>query len=87
MTTTEMPTARASDAMRNGVDTATLFATLDAVKQAPEAARFQFRARHPWRPYGGEDVQVTFPSSRSRPGKAHSGTKRAPDGRRRRAQV
>jgi hypothetical protein len=34
--------------MRNGVDTATLFATLDAVKQAPEAARFQFRARNQW---------------------------------------
>jgi hypothetical protein len=45
MTTTEMTTAQASDAMRNGVATATLFATLDAVKQAPEAARFQFRAR------------------------------------------
>ena len=40
MTTTEMTTGQASDAMRNGVDTATLFATLDAVKQAPEAARF-----------------------------------------------
>jgi uncharacterized OsmC-like protein len=32
----------------NGVDTATLFATLDAVKAAPEAARFQFRARNQW---------------------------------------
>ena len=31
-------------ANRNGVDTATLFATLDAVKQAPAAAKFQFRA-------------------------------------------
>src|SRR5215470_6969026 len=48
MTSTEMTTAHASDAMRNGVDTATLFATLDAVKQAPEAARFQFRARNEW---------------------------------------
>ena len=47
MTTTEM-TAQASGAMRNGVDTATLFATLDAVKQAPEAARFQFRAHNQW---------------------------------------
>ena len=37
MTTTEMTAAETSDAMRNGVDTATLFATLDAVKQAPEA--------------------------------------------------
>ena len=32
----------------NGVDTATLFATIDAVKAAPEAARFQFRARNRW---------------------------------------
>jgi uncharacterized OsmC-like protein len=35
-------------ATRNGVDTATLFATLDAVKQAPAAAQFQFRARSQW---------------------------------------
>ena len=42
MTTTEAPS------MRNGVDTATLFATLDAVKQAPEAAAFQFRAHNQW---------------------------------------
>jgi uncharacterized OsmC-like protein len=34
--------------MRNGVDTSTLFATLDAVKHSPEAARFQFRARNEW---------------------------------------
>ena len=34
--------------MRNGVDTATLFATLDAVKAAPEAAEFQFRAGNEW---------------------------------------
>ena len=33
---------------RNGVDTATLFATLDAVKQAPAAAQFQFRAHNRW---------------------------------------
>jgi uncharacterized OsmC-like protein len=33
---------------RNGVDTATLFATLDAVRQAPAAAQFQFRARNEW---------------------------------------
>ena len=47
MTTTDM-TAEAASPMRNGVDTATLFATLDAVRQAPEAARFQVRARNPW---------------------------------------
>jgi uncharacterized OsmC-like protein len=34
--------------VRNGVDTTTLFATLDAVKQAPEAAKFQFRATNRW---------------------------------------
>jgi uncharacterized OsmC-like protein len=32
----------------NGVDTATLFATIDAVKSAPEAAKFQFRAQNEW---------------------------------------
>ena len=35
-------------AMRNGVDTATLFATLDAVKANPEIAKFQFRATNSW---------------------------------------
>lgn len=34
--------------MRNGVDTATLFATLDAVKATPEIAKFRFRARNTW---------------------------------------
>jgi uncharacterized OsmC-like protein len=33
---------------RNGVDVPTLFATLDAVKGAPEIAQFQFRARNDW---------------------------------------
>jgi uncharacterized OsmC-like protein len=33
---------------RHGVDTPTLFATLDAVRQAPEAAKFQFRAHNEW---------------------------------------
>ena len=32
----------------NGVDTATLFATLDAVKAQPEIAKFQFRATNEW---------------------------------------
>ena len=32
----------------NGVDTATLFATIDAVKAAPEAAQFKFRASNRW---------------------------------------
>ena len=33
---------------RNGVDTPTLFATLDAVKGQPEIAKFQFRASNTW---------------------------------------
>jgi uncharacterized OsmC-like protein len=41
MTTMENP-------IRNGVDTATLFATLDAVKATPEIAKFQFRATNRW---------------------------------------
>jgi uncharacterized OsmC-like protein len=44
MSTTESPTRPP----RNGVDTPTLYATLDAVKQAPEAAKFQFRAHNEW---------------------------------------
>jgi uncharacterized OsmC-like protein len=48
MTTTDTTADQANDSMRNGVDTATLFATLDAVKQAPEAAKFQFRAHNQW---------------------------------------
>jgi uncharacterized OsmC-like protein len=32
----------------NGVDTPTLFATINAVKGAPELGRFQFRARNRW---------------------------------------
>jgi len=34
--------------VRNGVDTATLFATLDAVKGNPEIAKFKFRANNTW---------------------------------------
>jgi uncharacterized OsmC-like protein len=41
MTTTESP-------IRNGVDTATLFATLDAVKGDPDIADFKFRATNRW---------------------------------------
>jgi uncharacterized OsmC-like protein len=48
MTTTDTTAAELDDSMRNGVDTATLFATLDAVKQAPQAAKFQFRAHNQW---------------------------------------
>ncbi|HET6300745.1 OsmC family protein [Microbacterium sp.] len=35
-------------ARMNGVDVATLFATLDAVKETPEIAKFQFRASNTW---------------------------------------
>jgi uncharacterized OsmC-like protein len=38
----------AQPAVRNGVDTATLFATIDAVKANPELARFRFRASNTW---------------------------------------
>ncbi len=41
-------TATAQSAHRNGVDTATLFATLDAVKGQHEIAKFQFRASNTW---------------------------------------
>lgn len=37
-----------TEAVRNGVDTSVLFATLDAIKQQPDLARFQFRARNVW---------------------------------------
>ncbi len=36
------------DTVRNGVDTATLFATLDAVKGDPEIAKFRFAATNTW---------------------------------------
>jgi uncharacterized OsmC-like protein len=48
VTTTDMTTIKVDDSGRNGVDTATLFATLDAVRQAPAAAKFQFRAHNEW---------------------------------------
>ena len=42
----------------NGVDTATLFATLDAVKAQPEIAKFQFRATNTW--LGGPHSRSSF---------------------------
>jgi uncharacterized OsmC-like protein len=41
-------TTTVNESVRNGVDTTTLFATLDAVKAAPQAAQFQFRATNEW---------------------------------------
>jgi uncharacterized OsmC-like protein len=46
MTTTD--TTATAPVSRNGVDVPTLFATLDAVKGAPQAAQFQFRAHNEW---------------------------------------
>ena len=43
---------------RNGVDTATLFATLDAVKGQNEIAKFQFRASNTW--VSGTHSRTTF---------------------------
>lgn len=43
-----MSTTTTNATHRNGVDTATLFATLDAVKAMPAAAQFQFRAHNEW---------------------------------------
>jgi len=43
-----MTTTQVNDSMRNGVDTATLFATLDAVRAQPGLAKFQFRAHNEW---------------------------------------
>jgi uncharacterized OsmC-like protein len=36
------------ESVRNGVDTQTMFATLDAIKEQPELATFQFRATNHW---------------------------------------
>jgi uncharacterized OsmC-like protein len=48
MSTQTTSTQTTSRPARNGVDTPTLFATIDAVKQAPAAAKFQFRAHNEW---------------------------------------
>ena len=37
-----------TETVRNGVDTAMMFATLDAIKAEPEIAQFRFRARNRW---------------------------------------
>jgi uncharacterized OsmC-like protein len=51
-------TAATSQEHPNGVDTATLFATLDAVKGQPEIAGFQFRAENRW--VSGTHSRSTF---------------------------
>jgi len=47
-----------TDTVRNGVDTATLFATLDAVNAQRELAKFQFRVRNQW--VGGTHNRSSF---------------------------
>jgi uncharacterized OsmC-like protein len=48
----------ATHAVRNGVDTAKLFATLDLIDQQPDLARFQFRVRNRW--IGGSHNRSTI---------------------------
>jgi uncharacterized OsmC-like protein len=43
---------------RNGVDTPTLFSTLDLVKSQPELAKFQFRSQSRWQ--SGTMTETTF---------------------------
>lgn len=41
-------TTTATETIRNGIDTAQLFGTLDAIKGQPELGKFQFRAENQW---------------------------------------
>jgi uncharacterized OsmC-like protein len=43
-----MSTTSTTETIRNGVDTAQLFGTLDAIKAEPSIATFRFRARNRW---------------------------------------
>ena len=43
-----MSTTSTTETIRNGVDTAQLYGTLDAIKAEPSLATFQFRARNRW---------------------------------------
>jgi hypothetical protein len=66
----------------NGVDTATMFATLDLIKAQPELARFQFRAGNHW--IDGAHNRSTIkastpPAARTPPaGKDSSSTRASP---------
>jgi len=51
-------TETVNDTIRNGVDTATMFATLDAIKSQPEIAAFTFRATNTW--IGGSHNRSTI---------------------------
>lgn len=46
--TVEAPTPKKEPVARHGVDTPTLFATINAVAGQPELAQFQFRAQSRW---------------------------------------
>jgi hypothetical protein len=48
----------AETTIRNGVDIAVMFATLDAIKAQPSLATFQFRARNRW--LGGSHNRTTI---------------------------
>jgi hypothetical protein len=48
MTETTATFTKSTERIRNGVDTNTMFATLDAIKAQPEIAQFRFRARNRW---------------------------------------
>src|SRR5262249_33665469 len=48
MTCKETAVTVTENPIRNGVDTATLFATIDAVRETPKIADFQFRATNKW---------------------------------------
>ena len=43
-----MTTITSSTPIRNGIDTAQVYGTLDVLKAQPEAARFEFRVRNSW---------------------------------------
>ncbi len=43
-----MTTTTSSTPIRNGIDTAQVYGTLDALRAQPEAARFEFRVRNNW---------------------------------------
>src|SRR5262245_39061142 len=61
LTEAEIPTViRRQPVPLNGVDTPTLFATIDVVKGAPALARFQFRARNEW--LSGTHTRTTIDS-------------------------
>ena len=43
-----MTTITSSTPIRNGIDTAQVYGTLDVLRAQPEAARFEFRVRNSW---------------------------------------